>query len=158
MKYLFLTLKVLLLSFLLSCFSAYSVNISTVEKALPLSDYYTQTWTTHDGLPHNGINAISQTSDGYLWIGTWEGLARFNGREFKVFTRGSKIGLPDSAIKSLTSTQEGKLLVAGARGGLSERSNQQWSPKPSAPTMINHAIYDSNKNLWLALIIFEPIK
>lgn len=136
---------------MLSCFSAYSVNISTVEKALPLSDYYTQTWTTHDGLPHNGINAISQTSDGYLWIGTWEGLARFNGREFKVFTRGSKIGLPDSAIKSLTSTQEGKLLVAGARGGLSERSNQQWSPKPSAPTMINHAIYDSNKNLWLAL-------
>ncbi len=156
MKYLFLTLKVLSLSFFLSCFSAYSVNLSPVvyspvKTSLPLSDYYTQTWTTHDGLPHNGINAISQTSDGYLWIGTWEGLARFNGREFKVFTRGSKIGLPDSAIKSLTSTQEGKLLVAGARGGLSERSNQQWSPNPSASTMINHAIYDSDKNLWLAL-------
>tara|TARA_R110001583_G_scaffold60389_1_gene179442 strand:- start:3060 stop:6059 length:3000 start_codon:yes stop_codon:yes gene_type:complete len=156
LKYLFLTLKVLSLSFFLSCFSAYSVNLSPVvyspvKTSLPLSDYYTQTWTTHDGLPHNGINAISQTSDGYLWIGTWEGLARFNGREFKVFTRGSKIGLPDSAIKSLTSTQEGKLLVAGARGGLSERSNQQWSPNPSASTMINHAIYDSDKNLWLAL-------
>ena len=156
MKYLSLTFKVLSLSFLLSCFSAYSVNLSTVEslpikKSLPLSDYFTQTWNTHDGLPHNGINAISQTTDGYLWIGTWEGLARFNGREFKVFTRGSKIGLPDSAIKSLTSSQKGGLLVAGARGGISVRSNKQWSPQPSSSTMINHAIYDKNKNLWLAL-------
>ncbi|MEI6895534.1 MAG: two-component regulator propeller domain-containing protein [Colwellia sp.] len=151
MKYLSITIKFLSLYFLLNCFPAYSVHISTVEKTLPLSAYYSQTWNTHDGLPHNGINAISQTTDGYLWIGTWGGLARFNGRQFKVFTRGSKMGLPDSAIRSLTSTQQGNLLVAGARGGLSERSNNKWFPKPSAATMINHAIYDSNNNLWLAL-------
>ena len=171
LKYLLIIVKFLLLSFFISCFSAYSANFSTVDsspinsqpvdsspvdsspvkKTLPLSDYFTQTWNTHDGLPHNGINAISQTTDGYLWIATWEGLARFNGREFKVFTRGSKMGLPDSAIRSLTSTKEGGLLVAGARGGLSVRSNKQWSPKPSSSTMINHAIYDKNKNLWLAL-------
>ncbi|WP_170246326.1 ligand-binding sensor domain-containing protein [Colwellia hornerae] len=156
MKYLSLTVKVLSLSFFLCCFSAYSVNLSTVDSlpvktSLALSDYFTETWNTPDGLPHNGINAISQTTDGYLWIGTWEGLARFNGREFKVFTRGSKIGLPDSVIKSLTSTQEGELLVAGARGGLSVRSNKQWLPQPSSSTMINDAIYDNNKNIWLAL-------
>jgi len=143
--------KFLSFYFFIASLSASSATLSTDEQTLPLSDYFTQTWNTHDGLPHNGINSISQTTDGYLWIGTWEGLARFNGREFKIFTRGSKIGLPDSAVKSLTSTQEGNLLVAGARGGLSERSNNHWSPKPFASTMINHAIYDSNKNLWLAL-------
>ncbi|GAA6174065.1 diguanylate cyclase [Colwellia sp. KU-HH00111] len=125
--------------------------MSTVGNTLPLSDYFTQTWNTHDGLPHNGINAISQSRDGYLWIGTWEGLARFNGREFKVFSRGSKVGLPDAVIKSLTATTDGKLLVAGARGGLSERLDNQWSPQPSASTMINHAIYDTKGDLWLAL-------
>jgi len=128
-----------------------SNHLSADGESLPVSDYFTQTWSTHDGLPHNGINTISQTHDGYLWIGTWEGLARFNGREFKIFTRGSEAGLPDSAIKSLTSTPSGDLLVAGARGGLSERNNNQWSPKDPASTMINHAIYDHDNNLWLAL-------
>lgn len=135
----------------LYCFSANATNISSQDKSLPISDYFTQTWSTHDGLPHNGINTILQTSDGYLWVGTWEGLARFNGRDFKVFTRGSKIGLPDSAIKSLTPSASGDVLVAGARGGLSERKHNQWYPKPPASTMINHAIYDHDNNLWLAL-------
>lgn len=151
MKCLLITIKFLSLSLLFVCSLAFSSNLSPTDNTLPLSDYFTQTWNTHDGLPHNGINAISQTSDGYLWVGTWEGLARFNGREFKVFSRGSKVGLPDSVVKSLTSTKEGKLLVAGARGGLSERTNRQWSPKPSASAMINYAIYDSDENIWLAL-------
>jgi diguanylate cyclase (GGDEF)-like protein len=127
-----------------------AANLSAAEKTLPLSEYFTQSWNTHDGLPHNGINAISQTTDGYLWIATWEGLARFNGREFKIFTRGSQAKLPDSSVKSLTSTHSGKLLVAGARGGLSELNKNQWSTIPSINTMVNHAIYDSNDNLWLA--------
>lgn len=139
------------------CFSILptsSVNAKTstnINESLPLSEYFTQSWSTLDGLPHNGVNALSQTDDGYLWIGTWEGLARFNGRAFKVFSRGSKVGLPDSAVKSLVTTQTGKLLVAGARGGLSERLNKLWSAKPSSSTMVNHAIYDTEGNTWLAL-------
>ena len=36
-------------------------------------------WTTEDGLPDNGVRAIAQTPDGYLWIGTLNGLARRDG-------------------------------------------------------------------------------
>jgi diguanylate cyclase (GGDEF)-like protein len=118
---------------------------------LPLDDYFTQTWDTRDGLPHNGINALAQTNDGYLWIATWEGFARFNGREFKLFTRGSKAGLPDSAIKSLTATANGELLVSGARGGVSVRKDREWQPQYSAATMVNHAVFDHKQNIWLAL-------
>jgi diguanylate cyclase (GGDEF)-like protein len=118
---------------------------------LPLEDYFTQTWSTHEGLPHNGINNITQTTDGYLWIATWEGLARFNGREFKLFTRGSEAKLPDSALKSLASLPSGELLVAGARGGLSMRKNRSWFPQKAASTMVNHAIFDNDLNIWLAL-------
>jgi diguanylate cyclase (GGDEF)-like protein len=126
-------------------------SFASIKAPLPLADYFTQTWDTRDGLPHNGINALAQTSDGYLWIATWEGFARFNGREFKLFTRGSKVGLPDSAIKSLTSTQNGELLVAGARGGVSIRKNRSWKPQYSASTMVNHAIFDDKQNMWLGL-------
>lgn len=38
-----------------------------------------------DGLPHNLVHALEQDSDGYLWAGSWEGAARFNGREFTPF-------------------------------------------------------------------------
>lgn len=135
---------------------------ASIKAPLPLDDYFTQTWDTRNGLPHNGINAIAQTNDGYLWIATWEGFARFNGREFKLFTRGSIAGLPDSAIKSLTPTQSGELLVAGARGGLSVRKNREWQPQYSASTMVNHAIFDNKKNIWLALegkgLVYRDVK
>ncbi|MBL4900511.1 MAG: hypothetical protein JKX76_12920 [Colwellia sp.] len=103
---------------------------------LPLDDYFTQIWNTRDGLPHNGINALTQTSDGYLWIATWEGFARFNGREFKLFTRGSKAGLPDSAVKSLTGYSKRRTISCGARGGVSVRKNREWQPQHNASTMM----------------------
>jgi len=36
-----------------------------------------------NGLPQNKINALAQTRDGYLWVGTLKGLARFDGVRFK---------------------------------------------------------------------------
>ncbi|MBL0711714.1 MAG: diguanylate cyclase [Colwellia sp.] len=127
------------------------LSYASLQPPLPLDDYFTQTWDTRDGLPHNGINALAQTTDGYIWVATWEGFARFNGREFKLFTRGSKAGLPDSAVKSLTTLDTGELIVAGARGGLSIRKNRQWQPLQPSLTLIHHAIFDRDKNIWLAL-------
>jgi len=47
-------------------------------------DYNVRIWQTDDGLPQNSVHAIAQTTDGYLWVGTHEGLARFDGIRFKV--------------------------------------------------------------------------
>lgn len=44
-----------------------------------------QAWTTESGLPQNSVHAIFQSHDGYLWIATEAGIARFNGIEFKLF-------------------------------------------------------------------------
>jgi len=143
-----LTIKIKLLLFLL----LFPTFVSASQKIpLALDKYFAQTWDTRDGLPHNTINALAQSADGYLWIGTWEGLARFNGREFKIFIRGSATGLPDSAVKSLTSGANGDLLIAGARGGLSERKKRAWQPRKGAATLINHAIYDNEQGIWLGL-------
>src|SRR5687767_5199260 len=50
------------------------------------AQYRIDHWTTEDRLPQNTVNAIVQTRDGYLWLGTWNGLARFDGVRFSVFT------------------------------------------------------------------------
>src|SRR5215831_13417758 len=47
--------------------------------------YIVRSWETVDGLPENSATAITQTPDGYLWFGSFNGLVRFNGAEFKVF-------------------------------------------------------------------------
>jgi len=44
-----------------------------------LSDYSLTAWQAEDGLPHDAVQALGRTRDGYLWIGTVEGLARFDG-------------------------------------------------------------------------------
>ena len=45
----------------------------------PLNEYFRETWTTRQGLPHNLVQGVAQTPDGYLWFATWEGVARYNG-------------------------------------------------------------------------------
>jgi len=42
-------------------------------------------WQDRDGLPQNTVQAIAQTKDGYLWLGTEGGLVRFNGRAFRTY-------------------------------------------------------------------------
>lgn len=119
---------------------------------MPLNRYFPQSWGTKDGLPHNSIHALAQTSNGYLWAGTWEGVARFNGQQFTVFTRGAQTGLPGSGIRSLYyNNLRDELLVAGNRGGVSSLIAEQWHAQEPLSSMVNHAYRDSNDVLWFAL-------
>src|SRR5438045_2534370 len=51
----------------------------------PNDDFATKTWVTDEGLPHNVVNRIRQDADGYLWLGSAAGLARYDGSEFETF-------------------------------------------------------------------------
>lgn len=126
--------------------------MARASDVVPLSRYFPQTWNTQNGLPHNSINALAQSSDGYIWAGTWEGLARYNGAKFDIFTRGKPTGLPDSGIRSLfTHPKTKEMLVAGSRGGLSVLEDRRWYAQKSASSMINHAFKSSDNTVWLAL-------
>src|SRR6185312_3615807 len=47
-----------------------------------LSQYNCRTWNRQTGLPANGISAVTQTREGYLWFGTAAGVLRFDGVDF----------------------------------------------------------------------------
>ena len=121
------------------------------QTRLSLSDYFSETWNTRSGLPHNSINSITQTQDGYLWIATWEGLARFNGKEFELFTRAEINNLPDSGLRALTALDNGDLYIAGSRGGISLYHNRLWDTQFAAAGMVNHLYKSADNALWLAL-------
>jgi len=79
-------------------------------------EYRIDVWQTSDGLPGNTVTAIQQTPDGYLWIGTFNGLARFDGVRFKVFGEASE--LPTTRVLSLLAARDGTLWIGTDGGGL----------------------------------------
>jgi ligand-binding sensor domain-containing protein/signal transduction histidine kinase len=79
-------------------------------------EYSHRIWRVQDGLPQNRILAISQTADGYLWIGTSGGLVRFDGLRFFVFDRANTPAFRDDSILSLSPSRDGSLWI-GTEGG-----------------------------------------
>lgn len=123
-----------------------------VEK--PLNALNREIWTTRQGLPHNQVNSIAQTADGYLWLGTWEGLVRYNGLEFQIFDRGNTPALHDNGIRSLRASTEGGLVVGTSRGGVSILHGNEWRHLGVADGLaqdeIMDAMHDRQGRLWVA--------
>jgi len=86
--------------------------------SLSAGDYSHRIWRAEDGLPRNRIQAIEQTSDGYLWIATSGGLARFDGVRFVVFDSSNTPALRDESILSLWPARDGSLWAGTEGGGL----------------------------------------
>ena len=83
----------------------------------PLSRQYIQTtWTVQEGLPQNTVNAILQTRDGYLWLGTFGGLARFDGVKFTVFNSANTPGMRANRVLSLYEDRAGVLWIGTETG------------------------------------------
>ena len=126
-------------------------SFSKANTTTSLSDYFKDSWSTQEGLPHNSINAIAQTSDGYLWFATWEGVARYNGREFRFYERSSKTGMIDSGIRTLIPDTDNGLWIAGVRGGITYRQGNTWHPQFPAKSMVNNILKDSAGDIWVAV-------
>lgn len=88
-------------------------------RAVGNADFITRLWQMEDGLPHNNVEAVAQTRDGYLWAGTSAGLARFDGVRFVVFDTNNAPALGNSYIRALCLRHDGSLWIGTAAGTLS---------------------------------------
>src|SRR5258705_4031952 len=70
-------------------------------------EYGFDVWTTANGLPQNTVTGVVQTPDGYLWISTFDGLARFDGVRFTIFDSGNTKGIANSRFARLFADREG---------------------------------------------------
>jgi len=95
-----------------------SVAFTLASSQLIASEYSHRIWRAEDGLPRNRIQAIEQTPDGYLWIATSGGLARFDGVRFVVFDSSNTPALHDDSILSLLPARDGSLWAGTEGGGL----------------------------------------
>ncbi len=73
------------------------------------AQYRFDSWTTDDGLPQNSVLSIVKTRDGYLWVGTFEGLARFDGVDFTVFDSVNTPEMKSNTVRVLLEGRAGNL-------------------------------------------------
>ena len=101
---------------------AWTAFFAAAEPAMEnfgLDDQMVDFWETADGLPQSTVTSITQTRDGYLWVGTLNGLACFDGNRFQIFDSLNMPGLRSNHITALLADPEGGLWIGTAEGGAS---------------------------------------
>lgn len=95
-----------------------TVQARGLDPSRTIPQYTQEIWTAEDGLPQNSVQALIQDRIGYLWIGTQEGLVRFDGNRFTVFDTGNTPGLRSGDVRAVLQDRGGHLWVGTHGGGL----------------------------------------
>ena len=111
-----------------------------------------------DGLPDNHVKSIIQDSSGFIWLGTQNGLARYDGYEFKIFKNepGNPKSLSNNGIWVLCEGRSGCLWIGTQNGDLNRydfRKNvfEHWDicGNKNAENYISCLYEDANGNIWI---------
>ncbi|MCP4150890.1 MAG: hypothetical protein GY757_24300, partial [bacterium] len=144
-----------------------------LEPGKEINQYISDSWGLPSGLPQNTVHAIIQTGDGYLWLGTQEGLARFDGIRFKIYDQKSCPNLRSNWIRTLLEDRGGNLWIGTNGGGLSclnngklttysQKGDNSSSSKGFANDMVWALCEDHRHRLWIGtdegLSCMEPGK
>lgn len=140
---------------------ASEINRLQISPELHLSNY-----SINDGLSLSAVTAFTQTDDGFIWIGTEEGLNRFDGYQFKVYKRDSKEKhtLPDNQISSLLTDSKGRLWVGTDKGLVYKTVDDKFISvpieKPMQSYYVSAMVEDIYGRLWVIvnnqLLLFNP--
>lgn len=87
-----------------------------LDPAKAFSQYMQTNWNVQNGLRQKTVNAIAQTADGFLWLGTEEGLVRYDGQTFLTYDERNAPGLGDRMIRSLAPSPDGGMWVGTMTG------------------------------------------
>ena len=126
---------------------------SALDPAKAVTQYSLAAWQTEDGLPHNRVQAIAQTPDGYLWLATQEGLARFDGVRFTVFDRRSTAAMTANDVETIYVSRDGSLWVGNYGGTLLRYQNGRFRSYSSREGLYSATISalaeDTHGDLWI---------
>jgi ligand-binding sensor domain-containing protein len=130
-----------------------AADLPALDPSLALTQYVRRGWRAPAHLPHDNVTSMLQTRDRYLWIGTVEGLVRFDGRRSLVFDGTTTPEIANNWIKSLAEDQSGRLWIATLGGGLVSLEDGRFTRYGAAeglPSDIVLSVYvDRRDRLWV---------
>ena len=101
-----------------------------LDPKLAITQYAHAIWTTANGLPQNSVRSIAQTTDGYLWMATQNGLARFDGVSFTVFNSQNTPGWICDRIAALVAGSDGTLWIGTVGEGVVRYKDGRFTGLP----------------------------
>jgi len=110
------TMKQILIVFIV--FTIFPQIVGAFDTTKEPYQYVLRSWDTDDGLPQNSILSIVQDREGYMWLGTFEGVVRFDGVKFKVFNKNNTDAIKSNEIQSLYIDKANVLWIASYGGGV----------------------------------------
>lgn len=139
---------------------ACALRAGALDPQRAITQYVQTSWNSESGLPENSVHSLAQTRDGYLWLGTEEGVTRFDGVQFVTFTFHNSPGLASDFIQVLTPDRDGSLWI-GTDTGLTHYVPSATIGKPGTFSALttrdglsdNHITalcQDRAGNLWVA--------
>ena len=139
-------IAVIALGVLLAC----SPCIFALNPSLDVSQYAHTAWKLGEGIPSGSIRAITQTPDGYLWLGTEFGLVRFDGVRAVLWKPPSGERLPSSDIRSLQGARDGRLWI-GTFTGLASWKEGKLTHYPELDGQVIEALLEDREGtIWVA--------
>ena len=99
-------------------FAGLATSAHAMDPDRAMSQYGRERWGTDRGFPGGTVQAISQTADGYLWLGTDRGLLRFDGSTFRRFPEPSVTSVSIARVLGLSADTRGDLWVRTGRAGV----------------------------------------
>jgi ligand-binding sensor domain-containing protein/signal transduction histidine kinase len=134
-------------------FLASGREAGALDPSIALVDYARRLWRTADGLPHNSVRQVIQSRDGYLWLGTPNGLARFDGVRFTVFNRWNTPGMRDDEIQALFEDRKGQIWFGTRTAGLGRMRGAEVSFFGEAEGLVGPNVYavgeDRGGGIWV---------
>lgn len=112
------------------------------EAAAVSANYFIRTWQVESGLPQNKVTAVVQSRDGYLWLGTYNGLARFDGVRFQVYNENTTPELHSSRVTSLFEAADGILWIGDESGHVTKYKDGKFEAWPFHSAWSGGKIYD----------------
>jgi diguanylate cyclase (GGDEF)-like protein len=124
------------------------------NKSIP--QYVHEIYAGQHGLPQNTILGLVQTPDGYIWVGTQEGLARFDGVQFTVFDTRNTPELKTNMISTLAVSRDGSLWIPKSEGGITRFKDGQFKTYTSAEGLAGEYTMsvgeDSEGGIWVGTV------
>lgn len=116
--------------------------------------YTSESLQSQNGLPGETVQAFAQTPDGYLWVGTSEGLFRFDGATYEHFWHENTPAMREDSVFCLLATRDGRLWIGTDGGGLLELHDGVFRAYTAADGITDifiRALFEDHDNhLWVA--------
>jgi ligand-binding sensor domain-containing protein/serine phosphatase RsbU (regulator of sigma subunit) len=113
-----------------------------------ITQYSLHIWNMESGLPGNSIYAVQQTQDGYIWIGTGDGLVRFDGLQFELYNKEKIEELKSNEVRALYEDRHGTLWIGTSSGGLTCYQDGKFVTYPITKYKTLHSIRAIHEDRW----------